>query len=238
MSFLRWNVVQSIGLSMKSKCGCDPGHSAVGNPEGFPIEYLPAMASAARWAAIRPGGPMAKRFFARHPTVLQVGSTLFVHGGLLPDHVQYGVNKINKESQMWMLGNSQIRNIPRVLAGKNAVVWTREYSWEEPKDCNCEKLKAVLDAVPGADRMVVGHTIQDAGINSACNGMVYRIDVGMSKGCGDHDVQVLEILEDKEIRRLGWDANGKPKVIGHEDAWTLNTFFGAVRSAVGSAKPA
>ena len=55
MSFLRWNVVQSIGSSLKDKCGCGPGNSIVGNPEGFPIEYAPAMASAARWAAVRPG---------------------------------------------------------------------------------------------------------------------------------------------------------------------------------------
>lgn len=31
---------------------------------------------------------------------------------------------------------------------------------------------------------------QDAGINSACNERVFRIDVGLSKGCGDGDPQV------------------------------------------------
>lgn len=63
---------------------------------------------------------------------------------------------------------------------------------------------------------------------------MYRIDVGMSKGCGDGDVQVLEILHDTDVRRLGWDANGKPKVLGPEDAWSLRAFLGAVRGAVGS----
>ena len=38
--------------------------------------------------------------------------------------------------------------------------------------------------------MVVGHTIQDAGINSACGGRVVRVDVGLSAGCGDGDPQV------------------------------------------------
>ena len=39
--------------------------------------------------------------------------------------------------------------------------------------------------LPGAARMVVGHTIQSGGINSACEGRVLRVDVGLSKGCGD-----------------------------------------------------
>lgn len=49
---------------------------------------------------------------------------------------------------------------------------------------------------------IVGHTIQQAGINSACDGKVHRIDVGMSAGCGDHQPQVLEILNDSQVRRL------------------------------------
>lgn len=42
----------------------------------------------------------------------------------------------------------------------------------------------------------VGHTIQDRGINDACGGQVLRVDVGLSKGCGNGAVQVLEILGD------------------------------------------
>jgi hypothetical protein len=44
--------------------------------------------------------------------------------------------------------------------------------------------------LPGAKRMVVGHTIQEAGINAACGGRVFRIDVGLSRGCGDGEPQV------------------------------------------------
>ena len=50
--------------------------------------------------------------------------------------------------------------------------------------------------------MVVGHTIQEAGINSACDDRVFRIDVGLSKGCGNGEPQVLEIIDDKEVRQL------------------------------------
>ena len=37
---------------------------------------------------------------------------------------------------------------------------------------------------------VVGHTIQEQGINSACAKQVFRIDVGMSKGCGNGEPEV------------------------------------------------
>ena len=57
---------------------------------------------------------------------------------------------------------------------------------EDERRCDCGALEAALAALPGARRMVVGHTIQDAGINSACGGRVLRIDVGLSAGCGDN----------------------------------------------------
>ena len=38
---------------------------------------------------------------------------------------------------------------------------------------------------------VVGHTIQEQGINSACAEQVFRIDVGMSKGCGNGEPEVM-----------------------------------------------
>lgn len=51
--------------------------------------------------------------------------------------------------------------------------------------------------------MVVGHTIQQpVGLNGACDNMVIRVDVGLSKGCADGMPQVLEIREDKELRVL------------------------------------
>jgi hypothetical protein len=44
----------------------------------------------------------------------------------------------------------------------------------------------------------VGHTIQ-AGVNGACGQQVLRVDVGMSQGCGNSAVEVLEILGDKQV---------------------------------------
>ncbi|GAB2281973.1 hypothetical protein Dimus_016537 [Dionaea muscipula] len=44
-------------------------------------------------------------------------------------------------------------------------------------------LERVLATIPGAKRMIMGHTIQESGINGVCGNKAIRIDVGMSEGC-------------------------------------------------------
>ena len=48
--------------------------------------------------------------------------------------------------------------------------------------------------------MVVGHTVQQQGINSACDNKVWRIDVGLSRFYGNKP-SVLEIRGD-QVRPL------------------------------------
>jgi hypothetical protein len=45
----------------------------------------------------------------------------------------------------------------------------------------------------GAKRMVVGHTVQDHGITSVCDGKLWRIDVGLGKRYGG-PIEVLELM--------------------------------------------
>lgn len=136
---------------------------------------------------------------------------MFVHGGILPQHARYGLERINSETQAWMAGQSS-REMPTFLGGRDAVVWARDYSSEDARRCNCEALEEALRMMQGATRMVVGHTIQEAGISSACNDRVFRIDVGLSAGCGNGQPEVLEILHDKEVRSLS--ETGLSKVFG------------------------
>lgn len=58
----------------------------------------------ARLALYTPGQPMAVEL-SKNPTVLVVNDTVFAHGGLLPIHVQYGIEKINAEVAAWMRGD-------------------------------------------------------------------------------------------------------------------------------------
>ena len=50
-----------------------------------------------------------------------------------------------------------------------------------------------------AGGIIVGHTVQESGINSKCDDKVWRVDVGMSKAFGEMDnLQILEIWDNGE----------------------------------------
>lgn len=142
-----------------------------------------------RAAAFLPGGGAA-RLLAQRPLIAMVGDTVFVHGGVLPEHVKYGIDRLNREVSEWMLGKRSMP--PPLVVASDGPVWTRLYGATTLDDDACRTLKSVL-SVLGADRMVVGHTVQDKGLTSACDDKVFRIDVGLAKYYGERPVQILEI---------------------------------------------
>ena len=143
----------------------------------------------ARIASLRPGGPYAQ-VLAKHNTVIVIGSNVFVHGGLLPEHLDHGLENINEEIRAWLSGEGPE---PEWIHGRGSPVWTRQYS-QDPQAEDCEVLAAVLSRL-GVSRMIVGHTVQESGITSHCDGRVWCIDVGMSAHYGG-EPQALEIRED------------------------------------------
>jgi hypothetical protein len=82
---------------------------------------------------------------------------------------------------------------PEWIRGDNSPVWNRVYS-DEPGLGACDTLSTVLERL-GMDRMVVGHTVQRAGITAYCGGRVWAIDVGMARHYGGRP-EVLEIRGD------------------------------------------
>lgn len=143
----------------------------------------------ARVVAFRPGGPYA-RLLSRRNVVVQVGRSVFIHGGLLPQHLAYGVERLNAETRAWLRGEAPR---PDEILAKPSPVWSRHYSDEVDAE-DCAMLAEVLEAM-GADRMVVGHTVQDDGVTSYCDDRVWCIDVGMAEAYGG-PVEVLEIRGD------------------------------------------
>jgi hypothetical protein len=143
----------------------------------------------ARMAALRPGGPYAL-LLAKRDVILQLDGNVFVHGGVLPQHVAYGIDRINEETREWLRGEAER---PLILDGEDSPQWVRLYS-REPDSLACEVLGQALELLD-AKRMVMGHTVQGAGITSACDAQAWRIDVGMATYYGGH-VQVLEIVGD------------------------------------------
>ncbi len=151
----------------------------------------------ARLAAFLPGGPVAK-LLAHHNMVAIIGDSVFVHGGVLPAHVDYGLQRINDETRGWMRGDAPT---PAFMQDRHTKPpnWVRLYS-QQPDQAACQTLADTLEKL-GAERMVVGHTPQPSGIASACDQQVWRIDVGMSAHYGGSP-QALEIRGDA-VRVLG-----------------------------------
>ena len=88
--------------------------------------------------------------------------------------------------------SSVIRSPPALAMSESGPLWVRVYSHGTPAPSACQELDAVLNAL-SAKRLVVGHTVQPDGINSACAGRVWRIDVGLSRFYGNNPPSALEI---------------------------------------------
>lgn len=158
----------------------------------LPTAYRP------RVAAFMPGGPYARRL-ARSNAVVMVGDTVFVHGGVLPEWADYGIDRMNHELRCWLDGH---KPPPALLLRPDNPLWSRDYS-QAPE--RCDLLARALDTL-GAARMVVGHTPQLEGISSACDGRVWRIDTGLAAHYGG-PTQVLEI-QGNDVRPLHGGGRG------------------------------
>jgi hypothetical protein len=153
------------------------------------LSSLPPVARP-RAAAFMPGGPMARQL-AEQNTVMVVGDTVFVHGGLRPEQVDYGLAHINEAVRAFMLTG---RRLPPSLQGEDSPVWDRLFATRSDPE-TCALLAATLRRAQ-AQRLVIGHTVQPQGITSACDGRVWRIDVGLARYYGG-PIEVLEIEGDR-----------------------------------------
>lgn len=163
-----------------------------------------------RYQLYTPGGQLAMEL-AKNPTVLVVNDTVFAHGGLLPTHVEYGIERLNREVAAWMRGEKQADGSlaqlpPLAAAGSDSVMWNRSLGKERfptpyERYHACRSLQQAL-AKSGGKRLVVGHTPQLTGVNCECDDSVWRVDVGMSYGVLNRGVQVLEIAPGAGVQPL------------------------------------
>jgi hypothetical protein len=158
------------------------------------LRHLPPR-ERARGAALMPGGPYARKI-AAFPVVLQIGGTVFVHGGIVPRWATYGVDRINREVRQWLLGLGPEPESSLGVDDGDRVMWTRQFSAAvDAGDCAAlgESLRLLR-----ATRMIVAHTVHPR-ITPYCNERVWAADVGMSRAYGGR-VQVLEIVDDRVLR--------------------------------------
>lgn len=157
----------------------------------------------------RPGGELARVMARTRNVCMKIGDWVFVHAGIMP-HIskKYNIQAINQYMRDFLLGNTGLmrsRNFNELYTNDESVLWTRLLS----NDKHLPEIQAALNeslANLGAKYMVVGHTVQQDGINHKYNGKLWRIDVAISKAFGDNNysrIQVLEILDNgREINVL------------------------------------
>lgn len=197
--------------------------SAIADGQRDPAARQLAVQQAARLRLYSPGGRMAREL-SKNPTVLIVNDSVFAHGGLLPGHVKYGLARLNAEVAAWMRGDRLLDGshaAPPFLAmgDRLSVMWNRTYGKEKfanlyDKYHACSQLNMMLE-LTGCKRLVIGHTPQMEGLNSECDGKVWRVDVGMSSGVLNAEAQVLEIMPQEAP-----DLESAINIIGYNSAAT------------------
>ena len=145
-----------------------------------------ARARLAAFAVQPSAGPYA-RILSGQDTVRIVGDTVFSHAGVTEAWAPL-VAAVNLENRCFLAG--AVAALPRALTDDSGPVWTRQWGLGE---ADCAALGRALAAL-GVRRMVVGHTTQPQGITSACDGALWRIDVGLGAAYGG-PIEVLEIDE-------------------------------------------
>lgn len=161
----------------------------------------------------KPGGAIAKKLACNTNAIMRIGNWIFVHGGLLPNHIESNsIHYINNQIRDLLLGNQDIDNISNnfreLLFGTNGFLWNRIYSGDTRSDQKkCSTLNKTLELLNVSKKggMVVGHTPQSK-ISSVCDNRLWMADVGMSTAFGNKSkeidrVEVLEIINDGEIVR-------------------------------------
>jgi len=165
---------------------------------GYP-EYMRG-----RISAFRPGGHVAQEL-AEMQIAIQIGENVLVHGGLRKKHIDYGIETINSVTKRWLMHPAGDK--PSIIDENDSPVWARLYSTPMPTSASTDELEEVLTSL-GAQRMIVGHTPQLKGINSAVTNKgkeVWRCDTGMSKGMMKGPQECIEVLRDGTVHILTWD---------------------------------
>jgi len=152
----------------------------------------------ARGAALMPGGHYAQEL-AEFPSILRLGETIYVHGGVTPHWAMYGIDRINEEVGHWFAGHVDEPVSAQGMDPGNyddSVMMSRHFS-EDVDENDCAMLEESLMLL-GATRMIVAHSVHDS-ITARCDEKVWAVDVGMSRYYGG-EVQVLEIIDDDILR--------------------------------------
>jgi hypothetical protein len=142
-----------------------------------------------------PEGYMAKYMAYNTTFILKVGDFVFLHGGITLDIIKNIKNELNEKNPEFVFEkmNSHVKDCFR---NKNIKLnrWIEKTAWdrslsdvpvssESNKQCTKDLIKIYKEVNMNWEKsaFVVGHTVQNNGIEPYCEGRVWRVDLGMSE---------------------------------------------------------
>ncbi len=146
-------------------------------PRATPVGSDPGAEFPSYRAAFAPTGKYGK-WILTHNAVLKINDTLFMHGGLSPRYLNRKLRELNESVRAELKGQRDART--GVGADPEGPLWYRGLA-ESLQPQVLQAYLADLGRTQGAQRIVMGHTIQDQGITLREGGRLALIDVGMSR---------------------------------------------------------
>jgi hypothetical protein len=159
-------------------------------------------------AAWDPNGKIGA-WIVSHPAVLQLGDTIFVHGGLSSHYIDKSIQEMNKKAKSELVAKDTAPGA--LINDARGPLWYRGLARkpgeasaaaeDEPVTATVTGVEAELDNVLraySASRIVVGHTPQLAGIQIRYSDRLALIDTGISAYYGGK-LSWLEIIDGKLI---------------------------------------
>lgn len=172
----------------------------------------------------------------------KIGNVVYVHGGFCPEAFENNpflsqgnpIEKLNQLIRKYLLDPNFNQNVSLLEKNQMKILINALYGIDEnksPLNCrhfgnteihNCEielneKVFKFIFKEPNKGKMVIAHTpqfISNLNINSTCDGKIWRIDVGMSRGFDEH-ISMIERM----IAKTGLNLIKQLKNIINQDSY-------------------